>query len=388
MSLKLLLFTLPLSLSCILHAQRITKDNGYIIYTLGTDTTALGHYQLKGQDFAMTIVIRTPSLRVSKLKGTFFNNGELQYAEGTNYIPVPGKDSSIISSKLYYARDTTFLEVKRGKNITQQKYPLKTMLANSLGSYTLVFMPPLLAHFAPKKIGDSVLSTHLVLGSARKFVITKVKKRMITTSSQVMGMFKLLYDNKGRLQFVDAIGSSWNLRGTLIPYLNMDSVIATSIKKEQPNQSVAVINRLDSVQTTINSTVIKIRYSRPLMRGRLIFGEVVPWNRVWRTGANAATKITISEPLYFDGKELPAGEYSIFTRPTQEGWTMMFNKEANIWGTEYNPEFDVLRISMKVDHLKEPVELMTIEVVSKGKSNLMNVIWEKLKASVSFTTKE
>jgi hypothetical protein len=122
------------------------------------------------------------------------------------------------------------------------------------------------------------------------------------------------------------------------------------------------------------------------MRGRVIFGEVVPWNRYWRTGANRATKLTITHPLNFNGKILPAGEYSVFTMPTQTGWTMMFNNDANIWGTDYDPARDVLHVPLKVEKLKEAVELMTIEVVPTSKGGVINVIWERTKASAHFTT--
>ncbi|MDQ3142120.1 MAG: DUF2911 domain-containing protein [Bacteroidota bacterium] len=389
MQLKYLLLTLLLHLFLLVQAQMQHKNNGYLIYTLGKDTTAIGNYKLKGNDFSMTIVVRTPSTNVNKLKGTFFPNGELQYAEGYNYKPLPGKDSLLVfTSKLHYERDTTFIEQKRGDVVTSQKYPGKAMLANSLGGYTLVFMPALLANFAPRKKGDSVISKHIVLGSARKFVIKRINKRTLTTGSSVMGTFTLFLNKKGKLKSVDGIGSSWNIKGTAVPYLNMDSVIAANLTKEQLNPPVGIINKLDSVQTTIQTTEIKIKYSRPSVRGRVIFGEVVPWNRFWRTGANAATKISLNQPIYFGGKELPPGEYSIFTMPSQNGWTMMFNKESNIWGTDYNADNDVLRIPILIEHLQEPVELLTIEVVPADKAGVINIIWEKLKASVSFTTKD
>ena len=122
------------------------------------------------------------------------------------------------------------------------------------------------------------------------------------------------------------------------------------------------------------------------MRGRVIFGEVVPWNRFWRTGANQATQITVSHPLNFNGKILPAGKYSVFTMPSPTGWTIMFNKEANIWGTNYNPDHDILRVPMQVEQLGEPMELMTIEVVPTASGGVINVIWEKIKVSAHFNT--
>lgn len=124
------------------------------------------------------------------------------------------------------------------------------------------------------------------------------------------------------------------------------------------------------------------------MRGRVIFGEVVPWNRFWRTGANAATKLSLSAPTFFNDKELPAGDYSIFTMPTKNGWTMMFNKEAKIWGIQYNPANDILSVPMQVEQLKEPAELMTIEIVPVHGGGAISVVWEKTKASVAFTTKK
>ena len=132
--------------------------------------------------------------------------------------------------------------------------------------------------------------------------------------------------------------------------------------------------------------MIKIRYSRPAVRGRVIYGEVVPYDRFWRTGADAATKLTLSQAIYFNGKELPAGEYSIFTLPSKNGWTILFNKESNIWGTEYKAENDILRVPMSTAALPESVELLTIAVVPTDKGGRIEVSWEKLSASVAFTT--
>jgi hypothetical protein len=74
--------------------------------------------------------------------------------------------------------------------------------------------------------------------------------------------------------------------------------------------------------------------------------------------------------------------------PTKEGWTIMFNKEANTWGTRYNPANDVLRVPMQVEKLKEPVELMTMEILRANDGGTINIFWEKTKASVAFTTRK
>ena len=387
MQLRVFLFLLPLSCIFWAQAQKPHDKKGCLIYTLGKDTTAIGNYELKGYNFSLTVADLTEAVTVSKLKGTFFPNGELQAVEGNMYKPIPGKDPVLLSTyKLYYDSNSTFIEIRRNNTVIKRKYPAKIMVANSLGGYTLVYMPALLVSFAPRKNGDSLLSHHIVFNSARDFIIRKTGDGTFSIGSSVMGIFTLSLDKKGDLRSVDGIGTSWNIKGTVVPLLNMDSVITANVTKDQESPHIAITNRLDSVQRTIGGAAIKIRYSRPSVRGRVIFGEVVPYDRFWRTGADAATKLTLSHPIYFNGKELPAGEYSIFTMPSKNGWTIMFNKQPNIWGTEYKAENDVLRVPMSVEVLQETVELLTIEVVQADKGGRIEVSWEKLKVSVPFST--
>ena len=369
------------------QAQKLHDKRGGLIYTLGKDTTAIGNYELKGYNFAITVADLTEAVTVSRLAGTFFPNGELKTASGNMYKPVPGKDSQVlVSYKLYYENDTTYMEIRRSNTVITRKYPVRIMVANSLGGYTLVYMPALLVNFAPEKDGDSLLSHHIVFNSARNFLIRKVSAGQYSAGSSVMGMFSLSLDKKGDLRSIDGTGTSWNIKGTVVPTLNMDSVITANVAKDQRHPHAAIINKLDSVETTVGGAMIKIRYSRPAVRGRVIYGEIVPYDRFWRTGADAATKLTISQAIYFNGKELPAGEYSIFTLPSKNGWTIMFNKESNIWGTEYKAENDVLRVPMSTAALPENVELLTIAVVPTDKGGRIEVSWEKLSASVAFTT--
>jgi hypothetical protein len=381
-----LLAILFLFINHYLRAQEKHQDNGYLIYTLGKDTTMIGHYQVNGNDFDMTVLVRLTS-EVHKLKGTLFSTGECKSVEGYAYKPILGKDSVLLQTyKLFTRNDSTFTEQTIGGNVSVFGYSGKGML--HLGIHPYVFFTPLMALKAPAKSGDSLRSAHLVYGTKSPFIIKRINKHTIAVGSPVMGMFTIYLNKKGKPNYIDAIGSSMNVTGRILPYLNMDSLIRVEAIRAQQYGVMPPLNKPDSVQATIGSTGIHIKYSRPSRRSRVIFGEVVPWNRFWRTGANAATKIHLSAPIFFTDKELPAGEYSIFTMPTKHGWTMMFNKEANIWGTQYNPANDVLRVPMQVEQVKEPVELMTIEVVPVNGGGAIQVIWEKTKASVAFTTKK
>lgn len=382
---KNLLLAGLLLFSVFMTAQNKHQDSGYIIYTLGKDTIEIAHYRLTGDDFIATVVQRANS-NVNKIKGKFFPNGELQYMEGYRYKPVIGKDSILLLTFRFYQNgDSTYFEEKSDKSIYRRKDSGRAMV----NYWPYVQMNVILANYAPKNVGDSIVSNHIVgdLPPA-KFVMKRIADRKLTAYSRVMGPFILYLNEKGKVESLDATGSSYNVKGTIVQRLNLDSIILSYARREEKFGPFGWPNKSDSVQTVIGNSAIKINYTRPSMRGRVIFGEVVPWNRYWRTGANRATKITINHPLDFNGKMLPAGEYSIFTLPSQAGWTMIFNKEANIWGTDYNSAHDVLRVPMQVEQLKEPIELMTIEVAPTAIGGTINVIWEKIKASAHFTTSQ
>ena len=381
---KFILVLLLSTSSFLLNAQ---STSGGLIYTLGKDTTMMGNYYLEKNDFFVHMASRVPSLNVQKMRGRFFPNGEIEFAEGFNYKPVDGKEPEVISSyKLFNKGDSVYIEVKRGEVVTNQQYKARTMLSNSVGGASIVFMLPLMINYAPERTGDSLLSTHIVLNTTKRFIVKRVSDKRLIIGSTVMGFFKINLDKKGALDNVDAIGTSWNIKGRAVRPLNMDSVITINLAREKSSKPPGAISPLDSIQTLVNGVNVKIKYTRPSVRGRVIFGEVVPWNRFWRTGANAATKFSIDKTIYMDGKELPAGDYSIWTMPSQSGWKMMFNKEANIWGTEYNPEKDLLTVPVQTIALPDNIELFTFRIEPEGNNGRIIFEWEKLRAVVKFTT--
>ncbi len=110
------------------------------------------------------------------------------------------------------------------------------------------------------------------------------------------------------------------------------------------------------------STYIKIVYGQPYRNGRTIFGDWEPYGDVWRTGANEATEITITEPILMGNDQIDPGTYSLFTIPEKEEWTIILNYELGLWGAfDYNPDKDYKRFKVPVVELEQPVEVFTIE---------------------------
>ena len=129
-------------------------------------------------------------------------------------------------------------------------------------------------------------------------------------------------------------------------------------------------------------------YSSPRMNGRKIYGGIVPFGQVWRTGANEATTFVTTNPFLVGGKLVPAGKYTIFTIPAPGKWTLIVNKKTGEWGIPYKYESDELaRIDMSTTELSSPVENLVISYQKSGTACTMNIDWETTRASVAITEK-
>jgi hypothetical protein len=133
---------------------------------------------------------------------------------------------------------------------------------------------------------------------------------------------------------------------------------------------------------SIGGVELAIEFGRPKVKGRTIWGSVVPWDRVWRTGADEATTITLSAPVLVEGQPLPAGTYGLFTVPGQAEWTVVFSKKPQQWGAfTYSEADDALRVKVK-PAAAEHVE----ELVFAIEGSKVVLRWEKL--AVPFTVQK
>ena len=134
---------------------------------------------------------------------------------------------------------------------------------------------------------------------------------------------------------------------------------------------------------------IKVDYSSPRAKGRKIFGDLVPYGQVWRTGANEATTFVTDANLTAGGKDIPAGNYTIFTVPNADKWTLIVNKKTGEWGIPYKYESDELaRVDMSVSKTSGPVENFTIAFDQKGNTCTLRMEWENTRAQVDFSEKK
>ena len=139
-----------------------------------------------------------------------------------------------------------------------------------------------------------------------------------------------------------------------------------------------------TVEQQFSTSKITVDYGRPGVKGRKVFGELVPYGKVWRAGANGATKVTFAQAVNFGGKIVPAGTYGLFINPTDKEWKVILNKDAQQWGAyEYDEKLNVAEITVPVQKMTEKQEWFGIELNPVDDHALDMVIkWDMNKVSV------
>ncbi|MEZ5293376.1 MAG: DUF2911 domain-containing protein [Vicinamibacterales bacterium] len=144
----------------------------------------------------------------------------------------------------------------------------------------------------------------------------------------------------------------------------------------------------ETVKGTIDGANVSITYGRPAMKGRKIFGGLVPYGQIWRTGADEATVLETDKALMFGPIHVNPGKISLYSLIDEKTWRLVLNKQVGQWGTDYNQAQDLGRVPMRVEKLSTPVERLTISLDKNpaGKGGVIVIQWETTKASVVVTT--
>jgi hypothetical protein len=161
-------------------------------------------------------------------------------------------------------------------------------------------------------------------------------------------------------------------------------LFAASLTLSAQNYSVPPASPRQTVDQQLSISDIKVDYGRPAVKGREIFGKLVPFNEVWRAGANTCTKITFGQDFMFGGKLIKAGTYGLFIIPTATEWTVILNSDSTQWGAySFNAKLNVLETKVPVQKLAMKQEWFKIELddLTENSANL-TFSWDMTKASV------
>jgi hypothetical protein len=222
----------------------------------------------------------------------------------------------------------------------------------------------------------------------RGWVHPQAGGKVVLRHDWLSGFGDVTVDSAGRMLAYSGMRSTYKVAVERTDAsLDIDSVAArfAAIEGKTGQQQLSV---RDTTRTSVGGADFVVDYGRPLARGRALLGNVINYDRVWRTGANAATQLTISAPITLAGLPVPAGTYTLWTLPRRTGVELIVNRQTGQWGTEYGPAHDLGRVPMEADSVSPPVEKFTIAVeAGAGRRGRLVMSWGTFRWTAPFVVR-
>ncbi|HYU51592.1 MAG TPA: DUF2911 domain-containing protein [Gemmatimonadaceae bacterium] len=394
MSAKTTAATLVLFASTSLAAQ--APATAYIVTRLGVDTVAIERYTRSGGKLEGDLVLRYPRVRTYHYVADLGPRGEIKSI--TTTVRRASTDPGAPPVMQFVGRfgDTlAVLEVQRGgrpdtaasgsKVYRGAVAPMLGVEPTSYGIYEQLL--------SSAKLGRDSVSYALIGPGSGPTPAIILRRRGVDSVSFTSTFFPgwtevARVDSRGQIMGVDATATTVKTVAQRVTNLDLDNVLkAWAATEVARGGMMGQMSPPDTTKATIGGANIVVAYSRPLKRGRVIFGNLVPWNQVWRTGANAATMFTTDKDLVFGTTVVPAGKYTLWTLPTPTGAKLIINSETGQWGTDYHADKDFTRLDLTTRQVSPPLEQFVIGVVPQGSGGLLRFAWDDREYGIPFTVK-
>jgi hypothetical protein len=199
----------------------------------------------------------------------------------------------------------------------------------------------------------------------RGFVIPRGGGKVELRHGWLAGTGDVMVDSAGRMQTYSGMRSTYKVAVARTASPPDVDAITDRLAAAERVTGLQQLSVRDTVRATVGAASFTVDYGRPLARGRTLLGDVIAYDRVWRTGANAATQLTTSAPVTLAGLPLPPGTYTLWTAPHVRGVDLIVNRQTGQWGTEYRRAQDLGTAPMKSDSVAVPVEKFTISIEAK-----------------------
>lgn len=360
----------------------LCAQTGEFLVRLGRDTLAIERYTRTADRLEGEQVVRSPRTVHRLYTATFGPGGAVERFELVthNVSGAPGPLERKATAT--FSGDSVVMTVPRGDSTATMRMKAPAGALPFIGQgWGLVEE---VARRARAAGGENYAITMVQLGDTDplEVTVTPLGPDSMRILLGVFGPMRARVDGQGSLLGVSGVGSTMQVTVERVQGLDF-----AALGKTFAARSLGTLSPADSLRASVGGAALSVRYSRPSTRGRVIFGNVVPWNQVWRTGANQATVLETSADLSVAGTAVPAGKYSLWTIPSPTGWKLIVNKNTGQWGTDYDAQYDLARLDMKVETLPQPVEQFTIAIEPKGKRGVLKLEWDKTRASIPFSAK-
>lgn len=367
--------------------------SGFFVSTLGNDTIAIERYTRSGDKIEGDVLYRTGRVRVAHYVADLTSGRFKGMAVTTRRVGTDPAAPPVFSMSALVGDSAATVDVQRngradtaatGKRAFQGRVALTVPgVPAAYGVYEQIIA------FNPPPAADSIVIATPGAGlSPRMSLSRRGRDTVIFTGGFIPEWIEVVtVGPNGRIIAVDATTTTVKTITRRVDRVDFDSIARRWAAAEATAGAPIPLSVPDTARATIKAARVEVSYSRPARRGRTIFGVVVPWNQVWRTGANAATQLTTSADLMFGTTLLPAGKYTLWTLPTPSGAKLIINSQTGQWGTEYDEKRDLARLDLTQTRLAQPVEQFTIAMAPQGDGGILRMSWDNTEYSIPFRLK-
>jgi len=367
--------SLVAALATVSCAQESTETWGFVA-TLGNDTTSMERITRAGDRIVSEAVGRSPLVVRRRWEATLAPDGSLRrWSMDTHIANAPAGEADL-HHEVELSDDAIRLVRQTGRDTTDRTFRIayaRTVPWNAFlyGTFELLFL-------AARGLPDSTrIGQYFFEGwSEGNLGFARVRQlgdgRVAITSTGLSGAGVARIDEQGRMLSYSGEGTTYKQevrRITDVP--DVDAIFERFAADERARGVSRMLSPRETMRATIGEAILVVDYSRPLARGRTLVGGLIPYDRVWRTGANAATHLDITSPLRLAGVPLDSGTYTLWTLPRRDRVQLIINRQTGQWGTEYRSSHDIARVAMDVDTLDSPIERFTIRVDTANSSLVM-----------------
>ena len=362
------------------HAQSETA--GFVV-TIGTDTLAVERYTRTADSIVGEVVSRSPRTATRSYRAWLNPDGTVRRVELTSRAPGATQPPTVSTAD--FTADSVLTRVQRGDSVVNLRVAARG--AFPLVNFSHAFYEQAMMHVRAGRADSTVLQLAPLGASQTYAMVVRPVGADSMRLSNIAGVQRVATDARGRLLGLNGMESTQKFVVTRVRDVDVDAFAAEFARRDAASQGLGALSPRDSTVADIGGAHLAVDYGRPFKRGRTVFGGIVPWGEVWRTGANAATVFTTSRALEIGGAPVPAGKYTLWTLPTERGWKLIVNRQTGQWGTEYHPDQDLVRVDMQTRRLSAPVEKFTIRLDPAGAGGVLRLQWDDTEAFVPVTVK-
>jgi hypothetical protein len=369
-------------------------SSGAFVTQLGVDTISVERYTRTADRLEGDVALRSPRVTTVHYVASLGSNGEVTSLTTSFRRPATAATAPALRSSTITFGPTTTVELMRNGQRDTVNSGVRTY--QGVGVVSLPTEPPSYALYeqmlASNQVGTGPVSVTEIGGPGpptAPLTLTRTGNTVEFNSKFFPGTpwSEVATLDNGRIVEVNSMGTTVKTISHRDDNLDFNGVVGRWAAQEASGAPMGNTSALDTTRASVNGANLQVVYSRPMRRGRVIFGNVVPWGQVWRTGANAATMFTTSRDLMFGNTVVPAGTYTLWTLPTATGAQLIINSQTGQWGTDYDPKRDFARLDLTTTMLASPVDRFTISVDPSGTTPVLRMAWADREYSIPFTVR-